>query len=209
MMIIQYLADRIGGPSALDNISFQKPGASFDTLVWIKALTMARQLVKENAFQSGFPSFNYDTGDASQLLYGGRAAMMFMGVWQFGMAKSQAPSFLKDMSFFPVPVVPGGKGTVNDLVGNPTNFYSVSSYSKNKAAAILLVNDQTEADQVPDALVSVLVLDHEEHDRADDRALEGAEAAHEHHEQHVGRPLDVEEVLGLVRDRRREPERAG
>src|ERR671939_267632 len=46
MMIIQYLADRIGGPSALDNISFQKPGASVDTPVWIQALTMAQQLVK-------------------------------------------------------------------------------------------------------------------------------------------------------------------
>ena len=152
MMIIQYLADRIGGPSALDNISFQKPGASFDTPVWIQALTMAQQLVKENAFQSGFPSFNYDTGDASQLLYGGRAAMMFMGVWQFGNTKSQAPSFLKDMSFFPVPTVPGGKGTVNDLVGNPTNFYSVSSYSKNKAAAIAYLKEQLNPTRVKEIL---------------------------------------------------------
>jgi raffinose/stachyose/melibiose transport system substrate-binding protein len=152
MMIIQYLADRIGGPGALDNISLQKPGASFDTPVWIKALTMAQQLVKENAFQSGFPSFNYDTGDASQLLYGGRAAMMFMGVWQFGIAKSEAPSFLKDMSFFPVPIVPGGKGTVNDLVGNPTNFYSVSSYSKNKAAAIAYLKEQLNPTRVKEIL---------------------------------------------------------
>jgi raffinose/stachyose/melibiose transport system substrate-binding protein len=152
MMIIQYLADRIGGPSALDNISFQKPGASFDTPVWTKALTMAQQLVKENAFQSGFPSFNYDTGDASQLLYGGRAAMMFMGVWQFGITKSEAPRFLKDMSFFPVPTVPGGKGTVNDLVGNPTNFYSVSSYSKNKAGAIAYLKEQLNPTRVKEIL---------------------------------------------------------
>jgi raffinose/stachyose/melibiose transport system substrate-binding protein len=152
MMIIQYLADRIGGPSALDNISFRKLGASFDTPVWIKALTIAQQLVKENAFQSGFPSFNYDTGDASQILYGGRAAMMFMGVWQFGLAKSQAPSFLTDMSFFPVPTIPGGKGTLNDLVGNPTNFYSVSSYSKNKAAAIEYLKEQLNPTRVKEIL---------------------------------------------------------
>src|ERR671934_2005724 len=84
--------------------------------------------------------------------YVGRLCKLFMGVWQFGITKSEAPSFLKDMSFFPVPTVPGGKGTVNDLVGNPTNFYSVSTYSKNKAAAIAYLKEQLNPTRVKEIL---------------------------------------------------------
>jgi len=152
MIIIQYLADRIGGSSALDDISAQKPGASFNSPAWIQAATMAQQLVKGNAFESGFSAFNYDTGDASQLLYGGRAAMMFMGVWQFGDAKAKAPNFLSKMAFFPVPAVPGGKGNLNDIVGVPTNFYSVSSFSPNKAAAITYLKEMLNATRVKQIL---------------------------------------------------------
>lgn len=152
MIILQYLADRIGGHQALDDIAERKPGASFNSKPWIEAATMAQQLVKDNAFQSGFSAFNYDTGDASQLLYGGRAAMMFMGVWQFGDAKAKAPNFLKDMSFFRVPSVPGGKGNINDIVGVPTNFYSVSSYSKNKAAAIAYLKEMLNQQRVKEIL---------------------------------------------------------
>jgi len=152
MIVIQYLADRIGGASALDDISAQKPGASFDSPAWIKAATMAQQLVKANAFESGFPSFNYDTGDASQLLYGSRAAMMFMGVWQFGDAKAKAPNFLNKMAFFPVPAVPGGKGNLNDIVGVPTNFYSVSAFSPHKAAAIAYLKEMLNATRVKQIL---------------------------------------------------------
>jgi raffinose/stachyose/melibiose transport system substrate-binding protein len=152
MIILQYLADRIGGHQALDDIAARKPGASFNSKPWIEAATMAQQLVKQNAFQSGFSSFNYDTGDASQLLYGGRAAMMFMGVWQFGDAKAKAPSFLKDMAFFPVPSVPGGKGNINDIVGVPTNFYSVASYSRHKSAAIAYLQEMLNPTRVKEIL---------------------------------------------------------
>jgi raffinose/stachyose/melibiose transport system substrate-binding protein len=136
MMILQYLADRIGGSNALNNIALQKPGASFNSKPWIDAFTLAQSLVKENAFQNGFASFNYDTHDIGPLFYGGRAAMMFMGVWQIGDAQTNAPSFIPKMGFFSVPSVPGGKGNVNDIVGVPANYYSLMSTSKNKAAAI-------------------------------------------------------------------------
>ena len=152
MIVLQYLADRSGGHQALDDIANRKPGASFNSKPWIDAATMAQQMVKDNDFESGFSSFNYDTGDASQLLYGGRAAMMFMGVWQFGDAKSKAPSFLKDMSLFPVPAVPGGKGNLNDIVGVPANYYSVASYSKSKAAAITYLKAMLDATRVKEIL---------------------------------------------------------
>jgi len=152
MMIIQYLAERIGGTSALNDIANRKPGATFASPAWIQAATMVQQLVKSNAFESGFSSFNYDTGDASQLLYGSRAAMMFMGVWQFGDAQSKAPTFLKNMAFFPVPAVPGGKGKVTDLVGGPANYYSVSAYSSNKAAAITYLKEQLNATRAQEIL---------------------------------------------------------
>ena len=136
MIVLQYLADRIGGSQALNDIALRKPGASFNSKPWIDAFTLAQKLVKENAFQNGFASFNYDTHDIGPLFYGGRAAMMFMGVWQIGDAQTNAPKFLPNMGFFPVPAVPGGKGDVNDIVGVPANYYSVLTTSKNKDAAI-------------------------------------------------------------------------
>jgi raffinose/stachyose/melibiose transport system substrate-binding protein len=138
MMIVQYLADRIGGPAALNDISNRKPGASFNTPAWIQAATLAQNLVKMNAFQLGFAAFDYHAGaDATPLLYAGRAAMMFMGVWELRIARDTAPQFAKqDMGFFAVPAVPGGKGSSRDLVGNPANYYSVTTTSKNREAAI-------------------------------------------------------------------------
>src|SRR6185437_2981807 len=45
MMILQYLADRIGGNQALNNIALNKPGATFNSKPWIDAFTMAQALV--------------------------------------------------------------------------------------------------------------------------------------------------------------------
>lgn len=143
MMIVQYLADRIAGPAALNDIAQHKPGASFNTTAWIQAATLAQDLVKMGAFQPGFAAFDYHAGaDATQLLYAGRTAMMFMGVWELRIAPDNAPQFAaRDMGFFPVPAVPGGKGSIHDLVGNPANYYSVTTTSKNRAAAIAYLKE--------------------------------------------------------------------
>jgi raffinose/stachyose/melibiose transport system substrate-binding protein len=152
MMIVQYLAERIGGLGALNDIANQKPGATFTSPAWIKAFTMAQQMVKDNWFQSGFSAANYDSHDIAPLFYGGRAAMMFMGVWQFGDALSNAPSFLPNMGLFTVPSVPGGMGKLTDLVGGPANYYSVTSTSKNKAAAIEYLKEQLNSTRVQELL---------------------------------------------------------
>ncbi len=136
MIVLQYLADRIGGSQALNGIALRQPGATFDSKPWVDAFTLAQGLVKENAFEPGFASSNYDTNDSAQLFYAGRTAMMFMGVWQIGNAQSNAPKFVSKMGFFPVPAVPGGKGDVNDIVGVPANYYSLNANSKVQAAAI-------------------------------------------------------------------------
>ncbi len=142
MIVTQYLAERIGGPAALDDIANQKPGASFNSPAWIQAVKMSQDLVKMNAFENGFSSFDYGAGaDAQQLLYTNRAAMMFMGVWQISGARDNAPSFAKTMGFFPVPTVPGGEGKLTDLIGNPANYYSVSTDSKNPSAAIAYLKE--------------------------------------------------------------------
>ncbi len=137
MQIVQYLADRVGGPSAFNDISAHKAGASFNSPAWLQAATMAQDLVKAGAFQKGFAGYNWGSGvDANKLLWSGRAAMMFMGVWELGMARDSAPKLVPDISIFSVPAVPGGKGKITDLIGNPANYYSVTKDSKNPAAAI-------------------------------------------------------------------------
>ena len=136
MIILQYLADRIGGNAALNDIALRKPGASFNTKAWIDAFTLAQSLVKESAFENGFASSNWDTYDGQHLYWAGRSAMMFMGAWEIGNVVGNAPKFLPNVGFFPVPAVPGGKGDVNDIIGVPANYYSLMSTSKVKDAAI-------------------------------------------------------------------------
>jgi raffinose/stachyose/melibiose transport system substrate-binding protein len=137
MMIVQYLANRIGGPSAFNDISLHKAGATFNSPVWLQAATMAQDFVKAGAFEKGFSGFGWAVGaDANKLLFSGRAAMMFMGVWELGMIHDNAPQLAPNVGIFNVPSVPGGKGKTTDLVGNPANYYSVNKDSKNQAAAI-------------------------------------------------------------------------
>ncbi len=137
MQIVQYLADRIGGPSAFNDISAHKPGASFNSPAWLQAATLAQGLVKAGAFEPGFAGYNWGSGaDANKFMWSGRAAMMFMGVWELGMAHDSAPQLAPSFSIFSIPAVPGGKGKSTDLVGNPANYYSINKDSKNAAVAI-------------------------------------------------------------------------
>jgi len=119
MIVLQYLADRIGGSAALNDIALRKPGASFKQQVLDRCLYAGPEPGQENAFQNGFASFNYDTHEIGPLFYTGRAAMMFMGVWQIGDAQTNAPRVSCPSGLLPVPSVPGGKGDVNDIVGCP------------------------------------------------------------------------------------------
>jgi raffinose/stachyose/melibiose transport system substrate-binding protein len=158
LMYLEYLADRIGGPSVFNNIVAGKPDAWLDPAI-IRAATMIQQLVKADPFETGYDFVSYDAGASSALLYTGRAAMQLMGSWDFASIQTDDPAFIAggNLGWTTFPAVPGGTGNPADIVGNPANFFSVTtaaSAGAQKAAQDYLGNEVASAGYVQNLLQS-------------------------------------------------------
>ncbi len=94
LMYEEYLVDRIGGPQVFDAVVANQSGA-WSHPAFLKANTLIQELVSAGAFGAGFASVSYDTGQASALLYTGKAAMHLMGVWDFNTIASDDPAFIQ------------------------------------------------------------------------------------------------------------------
>ncbi|MEU9158397.1 extracellular solute-binding protein [Streptomyces sp. NPDC048417] len=142
LMYLEYLLDRQGGSDVFTKI------ASGDSAEWKDAsVTKANQylqdLAKAGAFGDNASSVNYDQGASTALLYTGKAAMEVMGTWEYANIAKAAPDFLKkgDLGYTAFPSLSGGAGDPKSIVGNPSNFLSLNSSSKNKSAALTYLKD--------------------------------------------------------------------
>jgi len=155
-MWIEYLLDRVGGPEKFQAILSGKPGAWKDPAV-TEALSMIRELVDRGGFGSNFASVDYDVGGASTVFAQGKAAMHLMGSWEYATQLGQNPDFIKGgkMGWVPFPAVTGGKGDPKNVVGNPTNFYSISASSKDKATATKFLRQTLTSDSYVRGMISV------------------------------------------------------
>ena len=128
LMWLEYLVDRIGGPEVFANIAANKPNAWSDPAV-TEALTKIQQLVDAGGFVNGFSSIAADSNADQALLYTGKAAMMLQGGWIYQSMKKDAADFVKSgkLGYTTFPTVSGGKGDPANVVGNPSNFWSISS----------------------------------------------------------------------------------
>jgi xylobiose transport system substrate-binding protein len=132
LMWLEYLVDRIGGPAVFGGI------AAGDRNGWrspaiTQSLNAIIDLVKRGGFDSNFASVNYD-GDvgAGTLFAQGKAAMHLMGSWEYTAQLDQHPAFVKDaLRFAAFPAFEGGKGDPKAVVGNPTNYFSITKRSDN------------------------------------------------------------------------------
>jgi xylobiose transport system substrate-binding protein len=131
LMWAEYLLDRRGGPQVFQAIRDGKAEGWRDPAV-LQSLSDIRTLVDRGGFGTKFASVGYDVGGASTLLAQGRAAMHLMGSWEYVNQLSTSPKFVKadDLGWVPFPSVSGGKGDPKNVVGNPTNFYSITAGSK-------------------------------------------------------------------------------
>jgi xylobiose transport system substrate-binding protein len=153
LMWLEYLVERAGGPSVFENIAAGKPGAWQDPAV-TTALQQIRDLVDRGAFGTNFNSVNYVNDGAGLLFAKGRAAMHLMGTWEVSNQVDRHRAFAaKDLSFAPFPLVAGGKGDPNAVVGNPTNYFSVSAKSADKDAAVDFLKKEMAASAYVDALI--------------------------------------------------------
>ncbi len=142
LMYEEYLVDRLGGASVFNSVLQNEPEAWSDP-AFIEANRMIQELVSAEAFEDGFNSVSYDTGQATALLYTDKAAMHLMGGWDFETILDSDPEFIENgnLGWFTFPTVEGGTGDPKNIVGNLSNFYSVANASPNKDAAVTYLKD--------------------------------------------------------------------
>ena len=140
---LEYLTDRIGGPSVFDAVIANKPHAWGNPAI-VKALTDIQQLVKAGAFQPGYDSVDFGS-ETDALMYTGRAAMTLMGDWDISSLLGEDANFVKSgqLGQAPFPAVPGGKGNPADLAGNTTTYLAIASHisAAQKAVAEQFLED--------------------------------------------------------------------
>ncbi|MFF1301592.1 extracellular solute-binding protein [Streptomyces sp. NPDC058307] len=154
LMYMEYLLDREGGSQVFDKIASGGPSGWKDPAV-TRADQKLQDLAKAGAFGSNASSVSYDQGASTALLYTGRAGMELMGTWEYANLVKAAPDFVqKDLGYMPFPALSGGKGDPQAIVGNPSNFLSLNSSSKNKSAALTYFKDYVLNDSQVDAYLS-------------------------------------------------------
>jgi raffinose/stachyose/melibiose transport system substrate-binding protein len=136
MMWLEFLLDRLAGPSVFKNVFEGKKNAWSDPAVE-KMLTMVQDMVKKNAFIKGFSSITADSNADQAIFYTGKAAMMLHGAWTYGNMKSSSPIVKSgNLGYMNFPAIEGGKGDPSDTVGNPGQYLSISSKASSSAQDI-------------------------------------------------------------------------
>ncbi|MET8611513.1 MULTISPECIES: ABC transporter substrate-binding protein [Streptomyces] len=141
LMWLEYLVDRIGGPQVFDRIKNGDASGWGDPAV-LKAAQTVRELVDDGAFGKGFSSVAYTNGGAPAVFAKGKAAMHLMGSWEYNTQLGKFPDFArKELGWTAFPTVEGGAGDIRNVVGNPTNYWSVNARTSNKDAAFAFLRD--------------------------------------------------------------------
>jgi len=130
LMWIQYLSDRIGGPEVFNAVLDGEEGA-WSHPAMVEALTRIQELVDRGAFGDAFGSVMADQQADTALVANGNAAMILQGAWAFPNMLGSSPEFVESgyLGWFAFPEVEGGVGDVRNVVGNPSDFLSVSAAS--------------------------------------------------------------------------------
>ncbi|GGY92825.1 ABC transporter substrate-binding protein [Streptomyces poonensis] len=141
LMWLEYLVDRIGGPEVFRRIK-DGDAEGWGDPAMVKAAEMVKELVDDGAFGSNFTSVAYTNDSAPAVFAKGRAAMHLMGSWEYSTQLGKFPEFArKDLGWVAFPAIEGGTGDVRNVVGNPTNYWSINARTKNKDAAIAFLKD--------------------------------------------------------------------
>lgn len=134
LMWIEYLVDRLAGPALFQKIAAGDWSQWNDPAI-LKTAQMVKDLVGSGAFGSSFGSVTYGAGGTSTLVDKGKAAMQLMGSWEYAVQQGADPTFAKDgLGYVAFPTVDGGAGNPADVVGNPTNYISVTTAAAQKTA---------------------------------------------------------------------------
>lgn len=133
-MWYMYLADRIGGPEALNN-AINRSG-SFEDPALVQAAEEIEKLVKMDAFVKGYNGLSND--EAKGYFMNEQAAMYLMATWElpnYTTTPDVSQEFKDKIGYFKFPTYEGGKGDIDSYVGGPGVGLFVSEQSKVKDEA--------------------------------------------------------------------------
>ncbi|MFD7656209.1 extracellular solute-binding protein [Actinosynnema sp. NPDC059797] len=155
LMWAEYVLDRFAGPEVFKKIRDEGP-ENWKAPEVVEAMTKLRELIDRGGFGDNFSSVGYDAGGASTILAQDKAAMHLMGSWEYTNQLDQSPDFVKqgNLGWVEFPTIPGGKGDPSNLVGNVSNFYSLTSDSKNQDAAKKFLTTALHTDEYVQSLVA-------------------------------------------------------
>lgn len=125
---MQFLTDRMGGHEPFAKAVAQEADAYSDP-AFLEAAKKIQVLVEADAFNEGFGSTVADTRADAALVHTGRAAMLLQGSWVYSSFVQDAPDFVSEgkLGFGPFPAIEGGTGDPKNIVGNPSNYWSVNA----------------------------------------------------------------------------------
>jgi raffinose/stachyose/melibiose transport system substrate-binding protein/xylobiose transport system substrate-binding protein len=154
LMYAEYLLDRIGGPDKFAAIASGESGAWRDGAV-LQALRMCQDLAKRGAFGNSFAQTSYDDNTLSRQLADGTTAMLLMGSWEYSNQVAENSTFASGggLGWTAFPTVTGGSGDARNVVGNPSNYFSVSAKSRNVSAATDFVVSMMASNEYVDAMI--------------------------------------------------------
>lgn len=135
MIWVQYLTDRVGGPDVFNAIAQGQQNAWSDPAV-IKALTMCQDLVKANAFETGYAGVEVDTNQDIALVASGKAAFLAQGDWAYSIFKNSFSDFFNSGKLGFTAMPSENSRYADEVVGAPSNYYSISSTSKHVEPAL-------------------------------------------------------------------------
>lgn len=155
LMYLEYLLDRVGGPGKFEAIAGGNTSAWHDPAM-LRALQLCQDLAKRGGFGTNFASINYDNTGASALFAEGKAAMFLMGSWEYTNQAQRQPDFFKsgNLGFTTFPTLTDGAGNPKDIVGNPSNYFSVRASGRNTQAATTFLIKTLKSDAYVTSLVS-------------------------------------------------------
>lgn len=127
LMWLQYLTDRHGGEEVFNAVVEGEDGA-WDNESIIFALETMQEL-GDNGYIENYNAVDAAQNEDAQLLADGRAAFLLQGSWVYATINQDFPEFADSdaFGFTTFPELEDGAGDPSNVVGNPANFWSVSS----------------------------------------------------------------------------------
>ncbi|NLG87800.1 MAG: extracellular solute-binding protein [Clostridiaceae bacterium] len=131
-MLSEIIANRIGGSEPFNKV-YSKTGTWLDPS-FIRAGEIMYELAQMNAFPEGFNALDNDP--SREMFLEGKAAMHIMGSWAIQQLTYEGSPLIGKLDVAKFPAIEGGKGDINNWLGQPDQSFAISTRCKDKEAAV-------------------------------------------------------------------------